>query len=643
MAKAKTKIIMSDHIIQQLNSGVHNLEDNESIPKDAAQDALNWLHLDGKAEVVRGSTTLGAEGTAGKTNEVWFGYKTNGVKVPWRKAGTAIQYYNGSTWVDVVTGLGADDDYTFANYSSLAGSFTFATGPGGIFKFVNANPGSYIDLYDSTKNFKGYCLIDKARMLMWGLTTDPTGLYGSFIDAQNGTVYTTVTNEVLATGDGVQTVFSGVLAFKGGNPKANCFGLSINTNPASVTATDGYIGVISGTGIAGTINYITGAYSLTFTTPPAGAAQIRASYQWENSNVKGITDFTKSATRLAGEGFILRQDEGGDAIQQVILGIDDSYYSIKEYSVYKYTPDSTDTKPTNDVFRKDIGVPTRRSATATGRGIVFMNTANPDKPELTVLEKNPLGDNILATPLLPHFKFENYNYDDVVVYAWGRYIVVACKLVGSLTNDRLLLCDLGKNTVDITYYNAASLAKDAGTLYAGSSFTMTVYKLFNGWDDNGQIVSNYWISKAEKYNSERLKKFRRERVQGQISQGQVIEVYASYDDAAFSLVGTIRGDGTYVDTSNPGAVGSQMVGEEMVGGEQDGEIIYPYFIEIKMKTPKFRKRTLKFVATGIGYASISYLMDWDILSFEQRLPKRYRLKQNVSLDGKSTDITPPEF
>lgn len=637
---------MSDHIIQQLKSGVHNLDDNESVPKDAAIDALNWIHVDGKAELVRGSTTLGTEGTGGKTNEVWFGYKTNGVRVPWRKAGTVIQYYNGSTWVNVVTGLGADDDYTFQNYSSLAGSFTFATGPGGIFKFHNANPGSYIDLYDSTKNFKGYCLIDKARMLLWGVVKDPTGLYGSYIDAQNGTVYTTVANENLATGNGVQVTFSGTLAFKGSNPKANAFGVVIKcTDGGGETFTDNYDGTLTGSaGGTGTINYVTGAYSVTFVTVPTSSANnIKADYQWENSNNKGITDFTKSATRLAGEGFILRQDEGGDAIQQVVVGIDESYYSIKQYSVYRYTPDSTDTKPVNEVFRKDIGVPTRKSAAATGRGIVFINTANPDKPELTVLEKNPLGDNILATPLLPHFKFENYNYDDAVVFAWGRYILIACKQIDSLTNDRILLCDLSKNTVDISYYNAASLAKDQGVLYAGSPFTQTVYKLFDGFDDNGLAIQNYWKSKAEKYNSERLKKFRRLRVQGQISQAQVLEVYLSYDDADFSLVGTIRGDGSYVDLSNPGAVGSQMVGEETVGGEQESETIYPYFVEIKTKTPKFRKRTLKFVATGIGYVSIGYLMDWDILSFEQRIPKRYRLKQNVSLDGQSTDITPPQF
>lgn len=641
---AKAKINMSDHIIQKFNSGVHNLDDNESIPKDSFQDALNWLHIDGRIELQRGSVTVGTEGLGGKVYEIWFGPKIDGTKVQWRKVSTKIQYFNGTTWVDVVTGLVETDEYTFQNYASLAGSFTFATGPGGIFKFHNASPTSYIDLYDSTKNFKGYCLIDKARMLMWGLTTDPTGLYGSYIDAQNGTVYTTVTNEVLATADGIQTVFSGTLAFKGGNPKANCFGLALNMNPGGITATDNYLGVISGTGVTGTINYITGAYSLTFAVAPLNTHQIRMSYQWENSNVKGITDFTKSATRLAGEGFVLRQDEGGDSIQQVLLGIDESYYSVKKFSVYRYIPDSTDTKPTNEVFRKDVGIPTRRSATATGRGIVFLNTSNPDKPELTVLEKNPLGDNILATPIMPHFKFENYRYDEAVTTTWGRYVVIACKTIDNPTNNRLLLCNITQNTVDISYYGASCLAKDAGVLYSGSPLTQTVFKLFNGFDDDGfAITNNYAETKAETYNSERLKKFRKLRLQGQIYSGQVYEVYISYDDAEYSLVGTVRGDGEYVDQSTPGSVGSQMVGSEEVGGEAGAETVYPYFVEIKVKTPKFRKRAIKYVALNIGYVSIGSSIDWDILSFEQRIPKRYRLKQNVSLDGVSTDITPPQF
>lgn len=58
-------------------------------------------------------------------------------------------------------------------------------------------------MYDSTKNFKGKSLISTGRMIMWDVKAgtvnfDKTGLYGSRIDAQNSTVYTTVTGEALA-------------------------------------------------------------------------------------------------------------------------------------------------------------------------------------------------------------------------------------------------------------------------------------------------------------------------------------------------------------------------------------------------------------------------------------------------------------
>ena len=67
-------------------------------------------------------------------------------------------------------------------------------------------------MYDSTKNFKGKSIISTGRMVMWDVTAgtvqkDATGLYGSYIDAQNSTVYTTVTGEAT-------TSLTGTLAFK---------------------------------------------------------------------------------------------------------------------------------------------------------------------------------------------------------------------------------------------------------------------------------------------------------------------------------------------------------------------------------------------------------------------------------------------
>lgn len=625
--------------VKQFVSGVHNRQPNYEIPSDASQDSLNWVTIDGEIVLALGKQIMGVEGVAGVVYNLWFGTKNDGTKVLYIKYGTKIGYWNGTTIVAIVTGLTDVAEYSFQNYVSLAGNFTIATGVDGIYKFHNGSLGSYMSMYDSTKNFKGKSIIDKGRMIMWGLATDTTGLYGSKIDPQT-TNYTLVASESIGTGNGVQTTFSGTLAFKSGNPTKSCFALKI-TQGANLS-TDNYNGVITGTNVSiGTINYLTGDYSITFTTPPPNLQALTISYQHEDSNVNGITDFTKSATRLAGEGFIIRQDEGGDAIQRVVIGIDGSYYSMKTNSVYKLTLDSTDTKPTNEIFRKDMGISYYQLAISAGLGIVFMNTSNPDKPELTLLDKNPLGDTLLPIVLFPHFKFENYVYDQGVVDTWGRYIIVSCRTSDSLTNNRLLLCDKQANSVQITNYGMKCFAKDGAKLYGGSSLSETFWRMFGDYDDDNQVPTNYWTGKSEDFKLDNLKKTRNLLLQGKIDKNQKIEVYVGYDDSEPTLAGTIRGDGEYVDASTPVLVGAYMVGSSTVGGGSV-KTVYPYQLQIKLKSPKYSVRTIKFKAIELGYASVSYVQDVDVLIFESKIAKRYRIKQNVSLDGATTDLSSPE-
>lgn len=619
--------------------GVHNLLDAEIIPTEAAQSANNWFCQDGRLTLVNGKTVVGVSGSAGSVTGHNFGYKADGSKVQFRKIGTKIQYLNGTTWTDVITGLTETADYSFANYSSLAGTFMYACGADGLYKIHTANPGSYTDMYDATKNFKGRAIIDKGRMLMWNLENDKTALRGSWID--NAT-QTTVTNEILGTGDGVQTVFTGTLAFKAGNPKATCYDIAINNNPAAITGQDNNLGVIIGTGITGTINYTTGAYSLTFSSPVAGGTTVRATYVHENTNVEGITDFTYSAVRLAGEGFRVPQDEGGDPILSVLIGTG-GYYSMKSQSTYLFNIDTTDLVISNEVFRKEIGLPTWRAAVSTSKGIIFMNTANPEKPEFTILQKNTTGDAVEPFALFQHFKFADFEYDDCTIDTYNRYFIVACKTPDAVSNDTILLCDQLNNTVDITSYAGRTFAKSGGILYMGSSINQSVYELYTGYDDDGYPISNSWIGKAETWGVSKLKKYRKIRLKGRISLEQSYEVYVDYDNEGFQLVGTVLGSGSYVDVSSPQSIGSNMIGTEPVGGGAF-TIIYPYYTEIRLKkVPKFRSRTIKFIALGIGYVDIDSQADMFIETFEEKIPSKYRLKQNVSLDGATTDNATPDY
>jgi hypothetical protein len=614
--------------VNLFKSGVHNLLDVSVIPDDAAQDSKNWITQDGRIKLAGGRKSLGAEGAVGSCNGIHKGIVKGGY-VLYRKAGTKIQYWKVSTseWTDVITGLAEEDEYTFANYSSLAGDFTFINGKGGYFKICNANPGSYIDLYDSSKNFKGWIIIDRGRTILWrreAPSKDYTGLYGSKIDPQNSTVYTSVTNEALGV-LGSQT-YTGTLAFKAGGAKRKCFGLSVT---ATVTAgaelfTDNFDGTLtSNFGGTGTINYATGAYSVTFSANTTGA--VTGNYQWEDSTVSGIADFGKSATRLAGEGFQFPQDEGGDAIQNILVGQDGAYYSLKERSCYRLSLDADDLGADNTVYRKNIGISYWRSAVSTEVGIVFMNTANPEKPELTVLTKNVLGE-VEPKIVMSQFKFSNYLFDKCAFDIYERYIVMACKSLNANNNDTILFANISGKTVDIVNYFSSCFLTVDGYLLVGSPISESVYYILNGYDDMDLSVDNYWIGKDDDLGSESLKKVRRYRFQGFITPDQNVDISLGFDNDDPTVVGTISGKGTYVDTESPQTIGSNLIGQSPIGGD-DTQEAYPFFMEMKVKCPKFITRTLKIEAKNIGYIDFNMVEDWDILPFENRIPKKYRQKQ----------------
>lgn len=622
-----------DLTIPAFISGVQNLIDPENINKDAAQDEQNFVTQDGKVVLVPGRELLGAQGTVGGTTGFHKAYKVDGSSVLFCKRGTAIQYYNGSTWVNCITGLNFTDQYTFANYSSLAGAFVYVNGPGGLWKIVTAVPGSPLDMYDSAKNYKAYMLIDRGRSVLWNRDKDKTGLYLSWIDRQNATVYTTVAGE--AIGALGSTVYSGTLAFVAA--RRSCFGVTITglTGSGQETFTDNYLGVLtSNLGGTGTINYVTGAYSVTFAHITTGA--VTADYQWENSSVKGVVDFSHSAVRLAGEGAQFPQDEGGDAILKVEVGQDGAYYSLKSKSCYMLSIDADDLGATNEVYRKEMGLPFFRASISTNRGIFFVNTNNPTKPEVTVLEKSAVSLTVLPKTLFKHFKFSNYVYDQCFIGSYDRWMVILCRTADSTTNNRMLLCDIDKNTVDIIAYSGNMCIQDGYNFYVADSVTTGVYSTFSGFDDLGNPVDSYWIGRDEMMGTDQLKKNRKMRFKGKIGVNQSVGIYTSLDEQGFQKVGSIVGSASYVNQADSQAIGSNYIGETQIGGITVSSAL-PYYMEIKTLTDKYRKITVKLIPEGIGYFDFDTITFWDILLYENRLPKAFRQKQNVSLDGLNTN------
>lgn len=96
-----------------------------------------------------------------------------------------------------------------------------------------------------------------------------------------GNVVTATSGETYGTGNGATTTFAhtlaGVAGSTGSSPKV--LPGSVTVTAGAVTATDNGAGVFTGTGIAsGTINYTTGACSITYSAAPANAQAINAAY-----------------------------------------------------------------------------------------------------------------------------------------------------------------------------------------------------------------------------------------------------------------------------------------------------------------------------------------------------------------------------
>lgn len=623
------------------SKGIQNKIPAEQIKQDAASDSLSWLTMDGSIQLMRGRIEHGEDtpATGGIYGEI-FAPTNIGTKVHYRKKNTKIQYLNpaNNTWTDVITGLTDGSSYFFAPYASLAGNFLYMGGPDGLYKINLANPGSYKNMYDATKNYLGYILINESRMFLWYRFDgqgDKTALYLSKIDPQ-GTNYTTVTNEVL--GSSGSATYTGTLVQATGTRFV--FALSITgTIAAGVeTFTDNGDGTLTGSlGGSGTINYATGAYNITFNTVVT-TGNVEADYQYEDSNDDGITDFTFSTPRLAGEGDIIPQEYLGEPIQNVIP-FNGKYYSFKTTSVYELDLTADDTNANNVVYRADIGIPSPRAVVATGKGIAYIDTSNPDYPFLSMLIRNPVGGNLEPINLTPLFRWEDYAFDTCVMDTWSESIVISARLVDSESNDRLFLINTTqKYSVDVSYYGVNTFAKNNGVLYGGSSLSEVVYELFSGFDDLGTQVENYWSGKTENFGDDILKRERFLQFAGLIDPNQNYAVYIDFDSSGYTLVGTVRGDASYVDLSAPQLIGAKMIGAEQVGGGSENVVVYPYICQIRVKTPKFRVRTLKLVALNFGFVSVQWQKDVDILTFNTKLPAKYRQKQYVSLNGEDTDL-----
>lgn len=636
---------MKNVVVPNFKPGLVNSIEDKSIARGASSRNLGWLALGDKIELVRGRHLLGTEIVGvGRVSGLSIGYKADGTEVLFKTYGKKAFYYNDATsdWVEIGSDIltaavvtVADpygEDITLAPYTSLAGAQLWLNSPNApLLKIMVANPGDAKDNYDSSKNFKGYIKIKNNSMLLWnrgGVTKDNTGLYRSYLDHDEVGDYTLVTAEAVGLSGSIQ--YTGTLSTISG--KKTCFGILI-TDTVENFIDDKNGNLVGSLGGTGQINYSTGAYVVNFNSGAAGS--VTATYYTEDATVHGIADFTKDTPRTAGQGFVIRQDDAGGALMNVNiynLGL----YCFHKIKTWLLTLSSDDLTATNNIYREKVGIPYFRASCETGNGIYYVDDTDQNEPRLRVLTIASGNTQIIPVQISNNLDLSEYLFDKSAGIEWGDYILFSCRTESSLVNDTILAFNKVWRAWSVVPYYASCFAIKNGVLLVGDSLSNNVYEIFSGFDDDDSLINNLWEGNSDLLDEQGMKKSKHKVLEGNIGPDQGIRVYVDIDNGGFVEIGkgdvstlwpdgapAIYGNANYVDHSQRVNVGSETLGRGEVGSGSDGIEAYHYKRKFQIKQDRGERFKVKFVAVGLGYASVSGHVWGDVRHKSNKIAAKY--------------------
>jgi len=466
-------------------------------------------------------------------------------------------------------------------------------------------------------------------------TTDtlPSGMSASsyyYVEKINANTFYLFTDSSLKIRLDVASVGVGTHSIYFAGLRRTCFGILIEEAGGEVF-TDDYNGNLTGSaGGTGTINYATGAYSVTFNAVTVG--NVTADYSWEDATNGGIADTTYSTPRVAGEGDVFRQDVGGDKIMNIkTYGSD--IYSFKDNRIYRLTLTADDTDAANIVYREKAGSPYWKSQTETEEGIFFIDDSTKYEASLRILRTGQNNDTVIPVSATESFALGNYDFSECDMVTWGDYVAFTGRTTDVDYNNRLFLFHRVYRSIDVVNWSLSRLEVYDGALIGGDSVSNNCYTLFSGFDDEDFGYEAEWESSLDNLDIDALKKTKRLRVNGAIGPDQKIYVYVAYDNDDYGLLidgdhpeGCIDGQGSYIDTGASVAVGAVTLGRAETGGGGDGITAYNYKTEFKLNSGKFERIKLKFKITSdnTGYASVSLYEYFDIRPKRNKLVAKYR-------------------
>lgn len=614
---------IEDYKISEFSGLNTSISDKQTLKKGVSPDALNWVtgKFQDNISLRRGTALLGQtrQTGSGKITGLGVGTRYDGVQVPFFSHDRKIKYYSSSSddTVEIGTNIlpsGADgQDVWFLPYQNLAGSFVYFGSPdSSIYKIPVANPTSYVDQSITTYRF-GIAKVSQNRMFAGqrkGSTAgnyDNTGVYLSYVDKATLSSYTHVTGE--AVGSSGSSSYSGTLATVSG--VKTCMYVTISEAGGETLIDDRNGSLVGNSGSTGTINYATGAYSITFNHVTVGA--VTADYYTEDSTSNGILDFSGSSF---GQGATFRQDDGGGNLM-AIWPINNVEYCIHLLKTWQLTTATSSSDTSTNLPYRNVGIPYPRAAYPTPDGIIFADLSRPTEPKFRRLQIVPNSSNLTIEPLSisDALDLTNYAFDYCVAFIWGDYEIFCVQEkvsgVARTYNSKMFIRNTYSKVWDRVDFLASCLAEYSGTLIAGDPISNNVYTLFSGFDDDGDIIANYWTDGDMNLGTDNLKSCHRMTVKGLIQRDQNIKVSLSVDGGAFVEYYTISGQGSYVDAGTNILIGSNTIGSGSIGG---GDVVSanPFEVDFPIHIERFSTVRVKFEAEDIGHAQINEYIYTDI-------------------------------
>ena len=598
------------------------IKDTKTLKPGIATTQRNWTtgKYGDHIELRRGSLLLGATRAsgAGKITGLGVALRADGEQVPFWSRGQKVEYYNAladdraEVGTDILGATADGEDAWFAPYQNLGGAFQYCGSPSsGVYKIPTGNPSSYVN--QQVANFRwGILRFGQGRALAGrrnGTTAgnkDLTGAYISHIDRavlDNTAPFAQVTNEAFGTGDGGTRTFAGTLATLSG--AKTCMYVSV-TDTIETFTDDRNGNLIGNAGGTGTVNYATGAVSVTFATAPNISQAITASYYTEDATNDGVLDFDASVSG-SGKGKVFRQDNGGELMGiGSFQGVD---YWLHRQKTWQITLSLDDTESTNLPYRS-IGIPHPRAFCETPDGLLIIDTSNPNEPKVRRLEigRNTTNLTIVPTPLSDALDLSAHSFEKAVAFRWGDYEIICCQeYVNGIARDEnsvMYVRNVYSGAWDKLDYRASCLDIFNGMLLGGDPISGNVFVLFSGFDDDESPIENHWQDGQMNLGTERLKVAHHMRVTGLIQKDQDIQVYLVLDDGTPVSKFLIQGDADYVDQGINVTIGSSTIGSQVVGGGGE-ETAHPFDVTFPVHTAKFQNVSVRFEAQGIGHAAVN--------------------------------------